>query len=78
MIPEYFHDSYVPPSREHSSWWRRLAGPLQCFTPGRETQFDAKMVQKKAFQAILKKYFSCIKAKMFNCPLKVPEQAYGI
>lgn len=78
MIPEYCHDSCVPPSREHSSWWRRLAGPLQCCMPGRETQFDAKMVQKKAFQAILKKYFSCIKAKMFNCPLKVPEQACGI
>lgn len=57
MIPEYRHDRCVPPSRECGSWWRRLVD--------HQTQFGAKMGQKKAFQDILKNYFSCVKAKCF-------------
>lgn len=64
MIPEYRHDRCVPPSRECGSWWR-LVDHLYCCMPGRKTQFGAKMGQKKAFQDILKNYFSCVKAKCF-------------
>lgn len=38
----------------------------------------AKKVQKKTFQIIPTNYFSCVKSKMFNFPLKVPGQLCNV
>lgn len=72
MIPEYIRDRCVPPSREHSSWWRGLASPLQCCMPGRETVW-CQNGSKENIASHSEKVFQLCKGQNVSLPFESSE-----